>query len=380
MSIRKWKGFTLVELLVVIAIIGVLIALLLPAVQAAREAARRAQCTNNLKQFAIAMHNYHDINLALPAARGGPKCWCHYTSASNNHFHLWGALFYVTPFAEQQAIYDIYVQACTGTEKLKTGGGAKPAGVGFHPWLAAETNGLTGFFQTPIPIFHCPSDGNSTKMRTTNPQQRVNYTVCIGDSWANNYPEGGVFRGLFGTLVWFEMSACTDGTSNTAMMSEMAIGMSSSSPELSPAGTTTAPLKSSIRLSTTAPTNPQTCANYRSGNEVTGTSFNLWRGGNAFSGRTVDQGGFTTILPPNSPSCGGYSPGTNYYFSAIVSVNSNHSGGVQVSRLDGSVSFVSDTIDCGDLTAASPTNATGESPYGVWGALGSRNGGETKAP
>jgi hypothetical protein len=349
---------------------------LLPAVQAAREAARRSQCTNNLKQFAIALHNYHDINIALPAARGGPKCWCHYTSATNNHFYLWGALFYVMPFAEQQAIYDVYVQACTGTVKLKTSGGAKPVGVGFHPWLAGETNSMTEFFQTQIPILHCPSDGNSTKMRTTNPQQRGNYTVCIGDSWANNYPEDGVFRGLFGTLVWYDMAACTDGTSNTAMMSEMAIGMPASS-EISTA--TTAPLKGSIRLST-APTNPQTCANYRSGNEVTGTKFHLWRGGNAFGGRTADQGGFTTILPPNSPSCGGYSPTTDYYYSGIISATSNHPGGVQVSRLDGSVSFVSDTINCGDLTAASPTDMSGESPYGVWGALGTRNGGESKAP
>ena len=92
-------GFTLVELLVVIAIIGILIALLLPAVQAAREAARRAQCTNNLKQFGLAVHNYHDTYGSFPMG------WMIDTSHSGNPSG-WGWQVYLMPFMEQGTLFD----------------------------------------------------------------------------------------------------------------------------------------------------------------------------------------------------------------------------------------------------------------------------------
>jgi hypothetical protein len=282
------------------------------------------------------------------------------------------------PFAEQQPLYDIYHQYVTGTTKPITAGGTKAAGLGFHAWYAGTTNALGDLFQSPVAIFHCPSDGDSRQM-SKQPQQRNNYTFCVGDSWANNYYSNGVFRGTFGTMVWFDMSACTDGTSNTALMSEMVIGSPNPDEVVS---ISTASIKSgAIRIDSTAPTNPQTCFNYRSGNDISGTKFDMWRGNSRFSGRLVDEGGFTTVLPPNSPSCAGYSPDSSYYCSGLMSATSNHSGGVLVSRVDGSVSFVSDTINCGDQTAASPTGTqlTKPSPYGVWGALGTRESGESKS-
>src|ERR1700730_8044722 len=90
MRTRSRCGFTLIELLVVIAIIAVLIALLLPAVQAAREAARRMQCVNNLKQLGLATHNYHDVTGAIPMAG----------------YNYWGPLMMIAPFFEQQAVYN----------------------------------------------------------------------------------------------------------------------------------------------------------------------------------------------------------------------------------------------------------------------------------
>src|SRR5690606_35788952 len=97
-------GFTLVELLVVIAIIGVLVAMLLPAVQAAREAARRSQCKNNLKQIGLAMHNHHDARGYFPGAGSdGPSVDC--CQADNRDGWSWA--FHLTPYMEQSAIYEL---------------------------------------------------------------------------------------------------------------------------------------------------------------------------------------------------------------------------------------------------------------------------------
>ena len=96
-------GFTLVELLVVIAIIGILIALLLPAVQAAREAARRSQCTNNLKQLSLAMHNYHDTFSVFPPGSLGDPSWTGSYNVTDGHF---GWPVFILPFVEQQALQE----------------------------------------------------------------------------------------------------------------------------------------------------------------------------------------------------------------------------------------------------------------------------------
>lgn len=111
--VRK-RGFTLVELLVVIAIIGILIALLLPAVQAAREAARRSQCTNNLKQLGLALHNFHDVNNRLPASSHDPIFLDPTYRDYRGERDKWSYLVLILPYIEQKALYDDLVQNCLG--------------------------------------------------------------------------------------------------------------------------------------------------------------------------------------------------------------------------------------------------------------------------
>lgn len=148
-SVRSGRrGFTLVELLVVIAIIGILVALLLPAVQAAREAARRMSCGNNLKQYGLAMHNYHDTFNTLPP--GG--LWTMQSSDWNVKALSWHAR--ILPYVEQQTVYDKINWATS----MSVGGNAGPsiqANVGWDSIVDASGRLLR---QTVVPYAHCPSD------------------------------------------------------------------------------------------------------------------------------------------------------------------------------------------------------------------------------
>src|SRR5262245_49230386 len=143
-------GFTLVELLVVIAIIGILVALLLPAVQAAREAARRMQCGNNLKQIGLALHNYHDTFKSLPIGLLGAGAGQPTPSSADDGFG-WGCA--LLPFLEQQALYDrvrpngtpsVFVRFHTGSPSPLP----SPPGPNNVPWPGAEVS---------LTAFKCPS-------------------------------------------------------------------------------------------------------------------------------------------------------------------------------------------------------------------------------
>lgn len=196
------RGFTLIELLVVIAIIAVLIALLLPAVQQAREAARRTQCRNNLKQFGIAFHNYHDVHLTFPygyretGGSGVPEIM-----RRDMWFHR------LLPFIEQQNLFEAYEQA---HRDYQATGGYQGTGMththltrGFAPEIPA----------TVIPMGMCPSDPNSPG---DNHGFHGNY---VGNSGDDNV-RGNNLRGTLYHISRTRFGDISDGTSNTLLLAE----------------------------------------------------------------------------------------------------------------------------------------------------------------
>jgi prepilin-type N-terminal cleavage/methylation domain-containing protein len=208
-SLRRIRpAFTLVELLVVIAIIGVLVALLLPAVQTAREAARRMQCGNNLKQMALALHNYHNTNGAFPS--GALRGVCGYKM---------GWVVRIFPFIEQGTRYDaIGASLMTGT-----------------PWRFDNSPhfGIDPKYTTIVPTLVCPSSElkkSNHYINTTLPwitdQSPLHYRGVAGafnvDPVVGNWSEHAVYTtsGIFYPVIATRMGEITDGTSNTLMVGE----------------------------------------------------------------------------------------------------------------------------------------------------------------
>ncbi len=208
------RGFTLIELLVVIAIIGVLIALLLPAVQAAREAARRAQCSNNLKQIGLALHNYHDTNQVFPPG----AFWMDRTPAGWVSLYRGSILIRLLPFLEQQPLYGLF------DFKTNTDNQTDPAGV-----LLAKTI---------VPVYVCPSDSGDVIQNgvalhnyaaSKGPTAHIDnsaYSCSEWQSWNTYtlapYDDPTNFAGPFCRLcVSTSIRDCTDGLSNTIYFGEV---------------------------------------------------------------------------------------------------------------------------------------------------------------
>ncbi|MDR1142388.1 MAG: DUF1559 domain-containing protein [Planctomycetaceae bacterium] len=344
-------GFTLVELLVVIAIIGALIALLLPAVQAARESARRMQCVNNLKQFGIAAHNHHDTHETLPPM-------------ANTNLGNKGWAVMLLPFMEQTALYDAI--GTSGTSNAVNGTtnysafGANPWDKNYRPWLAK------------IPMRLCPSDPTGSEEDGIE-VGLINYRACFGDytvGWGQAAASNvTALRGCFIKQHGRTLATITDGTSNTLIFGERLIG-------------TTVPnlrLLNDFACPASGGTDgtPAWCMGTIDPNDRQKfkSTFNSYH----WSGREWAAGeyyyvGFTGILPPNAPSCILWSGG--YANDCIITLSSHHTGGVNVTLADASCRFLSNTIHHDGLSVAAWGAKTGNSPYGIIGALSTINGGE----
>ncbi len=410
----KHSGFTLVELLVVIAIIGVLVGLLLPAVQAAREAARRMSCSNNFKQIGLGIHNYHSAFKQLPInGTGTARALAgDVTNNSNRKFLSW--LVPLTPFVEQQAVWEQIANpnqtpvpgfAWNGNGTSVTG--IWPA-MGPCPWRREYLP-----WETEIPTFRCPSDPSSGLPA----HGRTNYAACIGDAtnrvFRGGTSEFGFFgghttnggdnqgwavraraacRGFFWNRQPSKFRDVLDGLANTIAAGEQSTSAGNREINSDWVRGFTAP--GDATYDNTSPVNnPSVC---RTGVHIDPERPQFYSATAAMHGTGSDQckgcrwadyrPAYTsvyTILPPNSASC---MVGTGDNDDSVMSMGSRHQGGCHVLMGDGAVIFMTDSIEAGDSTAPpvhmyigttpwAGINATAPgspSPYGLWGALGTR--------
>ncbi len=362
LNVRR-RGFTLIELLVVIAVIGVLIGLLLPAVQKVRDAANRTKCSNNLKQLALAIHTYQDVAGNMPLREG--------RYVTSGYTGRYSGLIDLLPYFEQGSLY---AQVIAGG----TFGGNTYKPYGGQPWdpstgNTGTPNGAGGTFlpyRTVVNTFLCPSDRaapSGTGLKHTN------YMYCSGDS-IDLHVTNGASRGMFGRdhsappVSGFRFGDVTDGLSNTIAMSERLRGDTGNQRTMT------------YQAAGNWFTTPNQCvANFDfSTQQWNPPSTSATPGPRAWAGvRWSDGGmgftGLTTNAPPNSVSCAWNAHDAQ---NGVYPPSSNHTGGVNAAMGDGSVRFIRDNINVGNQNA-NGTAITGISPYGVFGALGSRRGRET---
>ncbi len=333
MTLRRRRGFTLIELLVVIAIIGMLIALLLPAVQAAREAGRRIQCTNNLKQLGLGLHNYEGVVGALP-----PQLILGGSGNSVTWYGGWSVHGRLLPFLEQGTMFN-----------------AINFGIDYESPPNLTVTGMT------ISVFLCPSE--------VRPQAEIgpfgslagvtNYGFCMGDWFVWGGFGGQENRSAFAVNRSRRFADFRDGLSNTVVASE--------------GKTFQGYTRDCGGLANISDPNfiPLPSANYLAvAPEYNGCSFRPKQGHTVWADGHVHQSGFTTAWPPNKSTRGGPSGNEDIDINgqrekkggptfAAVTARSYHPGGVNALMGDGSVRFVKSTVD-----------------GTTWRSLGSIQGGE----
>lgn len=359
---KAHRGFTLIELLVVIAIIAILIALLLPAVQQAREAARRTQCKNNLKQLGIALHNYHDVYDMFVFRKGGSGSGSNNNQGNRNRK---SGFIPLLPFIDQAPAFN---KISSGDATVAPGGPC-----GWCGWPGADDR----HWDDSPNMLLCPSDNGyaSTGGRDNS------YCFSVGDQVdrvVNGINRSGnrSVRGLFTYRHCYRMRDITDGSSNTAMMSERLNQRKGTKRAKAPVAVGALEVRHNFGVATRVPgliNSPNLCYAVSDGQYfIAGTPIQQ-RFGIGWTDGQAMYCGFNTVLPPNAPACaedGNWGDSNDL----VIPPASQHTGGVHVLFADGAVRFVMDNIDTGNLSVPQPE--TGPSRYGVWGSLGSKDGGD----
>ena len=403
-------GFTLVELLVVIAIIGVLVGLLLPAVQAAREAARRMSCSNNFKQIGLAIHNYHSAFKQLPNQGTGTfffpgrDVWDTNPGREISSNMRLSYMVGILPFVEQHALWEIMANPHSFNSDGSLHDNPPWQAFGPHPDRVQYPP-----YATEIPTFRCPSDPGVGLPSLG----RTNYACCEGDSAVHSrdpylnidelssdptvtFPyspdtgharqSNGSQRGMFVNHREMRFRDVLDGLANTIMGGEIATDLGDNDKRTTvptDVGGHAAPNeKNQCRLNPSYAQNfvdPERPQFWDPINPMPLTKNVTWGRGYRWHDFEPPYTQMTTVLPPNSELC---SDGRDHR-DVVTPPSSRHQGGCHILMGDGAVIFITDSIEAGNRYAPQVSHRPGSpppgspSPYGLWGALGSRAHKET---
>lgn len=336
---RSRRAFTLIEVIVAVAIIGLLMALLLPAVQSAREAARRVQCTNNLKQIGIALHGYHDHHGCLPLGRMGTPDYRYFdpgTTCARGIVDK-GFLVSILPFVEQTALYNAINQNMT--------------------IFGGENSTI---FAQSVGIYSCPSDPDAGRPRTGYPL--LDRLPPFGDPLATPaMMTAASYAGCHGSSVTM---ALPDSQLGCRVSPDRAIWANGCITDVGPVtfASVTDGLSSTIAATERATTTLRALDQVR---PLTSIQAGWW-----FAGDWGDTM-MTAYYPPNvykKFALGAFEPW-------MWSASSQHPGGVNALMGDGSVRFIKDSIESWQINPVLGSQTDPRSPAGVWQALGARNDG-----